>query len=58
MPISTQWIWCGNLELFDGPMAEAGLVEVLIRASIPLFVLAAGLLLVLLVVDRLGGSDV
>ena len=46
------------MELFDGPMAEAGLIEVLIRASIPLFVLAAGLLLVLLVVDRLGGSDI
>ena len=37
---------------------NAGLIEVLIKASIPLFVLAAGLLLVLLVVDRLGGSDV
>jgi len=46
------------LELFDGRLADAGLIEVLFRASIPLLVLAAGLLLVLLVVDRLGGSDV
>jgi len=58
VPISTQWIWSGNLELFDGRLADAGLIEVLFRASIPLLVLAAGLLLVLLVVDRLGGSDV
>ncbi len=46
------------MELLNGRLADAGLIEVLIRASIPLFVLAAGLLLILLVVDRLGGSDV
>lgn len=43
--------------MFDGHLADTGLIDVLVRAFVPFVVLPMVLMVLLLAIDRLWGRD-